>query len=343
MNQIPETRYLRLTGTPYQIGLILGEKLRSQLGADIDHYITQGPLRFQKDLDRATIQKGAMAWFGSLPQRYQTELEGMADGSGVPLETIAEWGFVDAGGQNACSGFILKQDDSIWVGRNNDLWVPDLWGYAIRRQVSGRLGYISFGMRGEIFAATGLNQAGLWLHYNWLPVFDKPEGTAWTPFVLLTEMLETCKDPDEVGRMLKNTTRTGGMLVFAIEGRKGTCAVFECSCCQVARQDCEGPFLAATNHYQHLPTPELPEAYAPDSVKRLLRLESRLQSLSQQDQLLPESLISVLADPQIEQHEDGYGTVYANLCNPMDHQLWFTFGGYPAASQGNWQKIPWPF
>jgi len=343
MNQIPETRYLRLNGTPYQIGLILGEKLRSQLAEDIAHYITQGPLRFQKGLDRATIQKGAMQWFRSLPQRYQTELEGMSDGSGVPLEIIAEWGFVDAGGHNACSSFILKEGDSLWVGRNNDLWVPDLWGYAIRRQVSGRLGYISFGMRGEIFAATGLNHAGLWLHYNWLPVFDKPDDSAWTPFVLLTEMLETCKDLNEIETILKNTTRTGGMLIFAMEGRKGTCAVFECSCCQVARQDCEGDFLAGTNHYRLLPTPETPETYAPDSVKRLVRLQSRLQTLSQKEQNRPDDLIDILADPHIEQHQDGYGTVYATLCNPTEHQLWFTFGGYPAASQGSWQKISWPF
>ncbi len=339
-HHIPEDRYLRLSGTPYQIGLALGEKLRSQLEKDIDHYIQDGPMRFN-NLSADAVTKGAMAWFKSLPRRYQTELEGLADGSGVSLQKIAEWGFVDSGGRQGCSGFILKRDGQLWIGRNNDLWVPDLWGYAIRRQVSGRLGYISFGMRGEIFAATGLNQAGLWLHYNWLPAFDAPTSPAWTPFVLLTEMLETCKNPDEVEAILRNTQRTGGMLVFAAEGRQGQCALLECSCQQVARIDCQTPFIAGANHYQQLPTPKSPEDYAADSCKRLAQLTARLESLSENPQ--PEELISVLADPDVEQRQEGYGTVYANICDPIQKKLWFTFGGFPAASQGRWQPIPWPF
>ena len=30
-NRIPEDRYLRVSGTPYQVGLVLGEALQSQL------------------------------------------------------------------------------------------------------------------------------------------------------------------------------------------------------------------------------------------------------------------------------------------------------------------------
>jgi hypothetical protein len=337
IHNIPDDRYLRLTGTPYQIGLTLGEKLGGQLEADIDRYLHQGPGRFC-DLDWAALSAGAMDWHRSLPQRYQTELEGMADGSGVPLQRIAEWGYVDAGG---CSGYLRKEGQHLWIGRNNDLWVPDLWGYAIRRQVNGRLGFISFGMRGEIFAATGLNQAGLWLHYNHLPAFVPPEGPAWTPYVLLTEMLETCKNPEEVETVLRTTKRTSGMLVFAAEGRQGTWAVLECSPQEVARLDCPGDFIAGTNHYQALQTPDPPESYAPESVARLRKLEGLLDALPASSN--PETLIRVLAHPGVEQCDDGYGTVYANLCSPTQQKLWFTLGGFPAASQGNWQPIPWPF
>ena len=233
----------------------------------------------------------------------------------------------------------MKAD--VWVGRNNDLWVPDLWGYAIRRQVTGRLATLIFGMRGELFAATGLNQAGLWLHYNWLPPVNFPAAQdAWTPYVLLTEILETCKDVDEAESRLESTNRTGGMLVFAADGN-GNGAIFECSCTDIHRQDLNDTFLAGTNHYQYLSVPSNSPDEPPDSIERLTVLATKLNELP--DLPTTEDLIRVLADPSVEQHRLDYGTVYANLYAPLTRQLWFTFGGFPAASRGNWQPIPWPF
>ena len=340
INRIPEERYLRVSGTPYQVGLILGEALESQLAQDIDHYLSDGPLKFG-EIDQKSLTEGAMAWFETLPQRFRKELEGLADGSGVPIQRIAEWNFADAKSTKGCSGFLLRKDGAIWLGRNNDLWVPDLWGYAIRRNITGRLGTINFGMRGELFAATGLNQAGLWLHYNWLPSFEPIAINGWTPYVLLTELLETCKNVDEVESRLRETTRTGGMLIFALEGKLGSGAMIECSPSQIVRRDLDQAFLAGTNHYQHLPTPQPPSDYAPKSVARLEALQTHLTALPQS--LQANDLMAVLAEPTIEQRGPDYGTVYANLYHPASRQIWFTFGGYPAASRGNWQQIPWAF
>jgi predicted choloylglycine hydrolase len=340
LNRIPEERYLRVSGTPYQVGLIMGEALESQLANDIDHYLNNGPLKFG-EIDPQNLTEGAMAWFDSLPRRFRKELEGLADGSGVPLQRIAEWNYADADSTRGCTGFLIRRDGEIWLGRNNDLWVPDLWGYAVRRQITGRLGTINFGMRGELFAATGLNQAGLWLHYNWLPSFETVAINGWTPYVLLTELLETCKNIDEVETRLKETTRTGGMLIFALEGKQGSGAIIECSPTKSRRQNLEAEFLAGTNHYQYLPTPQHPGDYTPESVARLDAIRNRLQSLPHA--LSADALISVLSDPKIEQHREDYGTVYANLYHPASQQVWFTFGGFPAASNGNWHQIPWAF
>jgi hypothetical protein len=338
--QFPEDRYLRVNGTPYQVGLLMGEALQSHLARDINNYLNNGPLKFG-EIDQKTLTEGAMAWFETLPQRFRKELEGLADGSGVPIRRIAEWNFADAGSSTGCSGFMLRTNGAIWLGRNNDLWVPDLWGYAIRRQITGRLGTINFGMRGELFAATGLNQAGLWLHYNWLPSFEPVAIAGWTPYVLLTELLETCKNVDEVEARLQETTRTGGMLIFALEGNKGAGAIIECSPTQIVRCDLDQAFLAGTNHYQFLSTSQKPVDYAPKSVARLEALETYLNALPQS--LQPNDLMAVLAEPAVEQRGFDYGTVYANLYHPASQQIWFTFGGYPAASRGNWQRIPWAF
>ncbi len=341
MKAIPKKRYLTLSGSAFNVGFSLGKTLQETLAKDIEHYIQTGPIKFGS-ITLETIQMGAMNWYEGLPKRFQAEMAGMAQGSGVPLQRIAEWGFADAGGGIGCSGFMLRDHSDIWIGRNNDLWVPDLWGYAIQRKVTGRLGVLTFGMRGELFAATGLNEAGLWLHYNWLPTFNTPSGAAWTPYVLLTEILETCGDVDEVEALLKGTVRTGGMLIFAAQGEGSKCALFECAPQEMFRQDLQEDFLAGTNHYQWLSTPQSPSTYAPESAARLKRLKALIANLPESPK--PQDLISILADPDVEQHQPDYGTVTANLCSPTKQALWFTFGGgFPAASQGRWAQIPWPY
>ena len=342
METLHQNRYTSLHGTPFEVGLALGTALRDTLSADIEHYLEEGPLKLG-DLTRAALDSGAMGWFDSLPERFQQEMQGMADGSCVPIQHIAAWGYADAGGRPACSGFLLQTGENLWVGRNNDLWVPDLWGYAIERHIPGRLATLAFGMRGEIFAATGLNEAGLWLHYNWLPAYSRPSGKGWTPYVLLTEMLETCQSIDEVEMILKKTQRSGGMLIFAGQSNpdKPRAALLECAPQSVHRTNLTGHFLAGTNHYQRLVTPEPGEVYAPQSVQRLTRMEECLSALG--DQIDPASLIGILADPGVEQRQADYGTVYSNLVCLNQRQLCFTLGGFPAASQGNWQNLPWPF
>jgi hypothetical protein len=341
LSAIPPARYLRLTGTAYQVGYQLGERLKSTLRADIDHYLSEGPLKFQ-EITQDQLTADAMPWYLTLPRRYRSEMEGLADGSGVQISRIAEWAYADSGGRPNCSAFLLKTAEGVWVGRNNDLWVPDLWGYAIRRQVTGRLGTLIFGMRGELFAATGLNQTGLWLHYNWLPPVDRDAGKdAWTPYVLLTEILETCKNVDEVEARLKATHRTGGMLVFAVANDDGMSAMLECSCTQVSRRDLTGKFLAGTNHYQQLSGFSRVSDEISGSIQRLNTLTTRLNRLPETPTI--QDLIAVLADPGVEQHRPDFGTVCSNLYKANSQRLWFTFGGYPAASRGNWQPMPWPF
>ena len=342
METLSQNRHLALHGTPYQVGRALGTALNNTLTTDITHYLENGPLKFG-DLCLQTIQSGAMGWFESLPERFRQEMQGMAEGSVVPIEKIAAWGFADAGGKKACSGFLLRAGEDLWVGRNNDLWVPDLWGYAIERHVPGRLATLSFGMRGEIFAATGLNEAGLWLHYNWLPAFDLPSGEAWTPYVLLTEMLETCQSIDQVETIVKETRRTGGMLIFAAKQNTTTAstALLECTPKSVIRKDLEGRFLAGTNHYQVFSTHQPPEVYASNLVKRLHALKTALSALPESPKAV--DLIGVLADPAVEQHQPDYGTVYSNLACLNRREYWFTFGGFPAASRGRWEQITWPY
>jgi hypothetical protein len=58
---------------------------------------------------------------------------------------------------------------------------------------------------------------------------------------------------------------------------------------------------------------------------------------------LPADLIQILADDEIERREKDIITVYSNVACPNTGEIWYTFGGYPAASKGNWQRLDWPW
>jgi hypothetical protein len=58
---------------------------------------------------------------------------------------------------------------------------------------------------------------------------------------------------------------------------------------------------------------------------------------------LPWDLVRILADAGVEVRGQDYGTVYANVACPSQHTVWYTFGGYPAASAGAWRRIEWPW
>ena len=70
-----------------------------------------------------------------------------------------------------------------------------------------------------------------------------------------------------------------------------------------------------------------------------------MQSLpaSQPPSNLPADLIRILADEGIERRETDLVTVYSNMACPSTGEIWYTFGGYPAASQGAWQRLKWPW
>jgi hypothetical protein len=130
-------------------------------------------------------------------------------------------------------------------------------------------------------------------------------------------------------------------MLFAIDGKTDEFAIFECSCRQYSKRTPLGEWLVGTNHYCSLPMDENSES----SESRYERLEGLITTLvSYPDKVnIPADLIAILADPQVEAHEENFGTVCANLACPGTGQVWHTFGGFPAASKGDWHQIDWPW
>lgn len=327
-------------GTPYQAGYSLGQKLGERLDANIQTYIQF--ISQRGSLDEGKLKAEAMAWLRRLPARFKEEYEGMAEGSGLPLERFAEWCYADQCVNGQCSGFIARLQGKTWVARNNDYYAPGLWGYGLISEIDGRIPTLTFGLEGDILTSTGVNRQKLWLHYNFLPATDVPEASKpnLDPQVFLAEALETCADMDSLELLLAEKNRKGGMLLFVIDGKNNDFAMYECTCNHFYRRDPSGNWTAGTNHYCLCGN----KGNFSESAARLNRLWLLITSLAQQVEPIhpPDDFIHILQDEWIEGRDELNGTVFANVACPDTGEIWYTFGGYPAASQGNWQKIHWP-
>lgn len=222
------SRIHHFKGTPYEIGLAAGRRLASRLEGTFAHYIDS--MADSSDMEK--LHAGALPWLRGLPKRFQDEFEGMAKGANVPLGRLAEWAYIEECEKKECSGAICVFNDHAWVARNNDTYVPELWGYVMIREVDGRIPSINFTMEGDVFTPTGINKEKLWLHYNFLPVWDGPRpGKPHVPaYVFLTEALELCRTISDVEALLNETDRDGGMLLFAADGKTDEFALFDCMC-----------------------------------------------------------------------------------------------------------------
>jgi len=320
----------------------MGRALGPRLGQNVSRYLRMRPPR-PGAIDAERLHREALPWLRTLPARFQEEMEGLAEGADLPIERLAEWSYVECCIAEGCSGLAIRLGGETWVARNNDMFVPDAWGYVSIRALAGRIPTLSFGLEGDVFTTTGLNRERLWLHHQAIPCPDGPRpGRLHLPsFVVLTDLLETCSTLKQVEARLGEVDRDDGMLLFAVEGLSGEFAVLECASSSHLRRSGEGRFLVATNHAAGPGWP----APGGDSLARQERLSALAEALYARGTFaaLPRDLIAILADPGVERRGPDMPTVYANACCPRSGETWFTFGGYPAASRGAWARLDWPF
>ena len=341
-------RICHFKGNPREIGFAAGRMLGNKLEQTVNHYIANQPI--PKDMEK--LHTGALPWLCSLPKRFQEEFEGLAEGANIPLQRLVEFIYIEECEVKQCSGAIYPFENQVWVARNNDTYVPELWGYVTIREVEGRIPTINFSMQGDIFTPTGINKEKLWLHYNFLSVWDEPASNKphVPAYVFLTEALELCRNISDVESLLNETDRDGGMLLFAVDGKKNDFALFECLCSQYYKREPTNSWIVGTNHFCACEDLTLSDADEEPlgTLSRFSRMENLIQSLSasQTSPNLPVDLIRILADDKIERRESRdkqVVTAYSNVACPSTGEIWYTFGGYPAASKGAWHRLEWPW
>lgn len=340
-------RLYHCRGSPFEIGIAMGRALGRRLEANIDRYI-QERLLPEAQLDRERWQTGSLPWLESLPSRFLEEFKGLSQGSGLPLQRLAEWVFLEVLLDSQCSGVICLLDGHAWVARNNDTFAPDMWGYATIREVSGRIPAISFCLEGDVFTPSGVNHEQLWLHYNYLPATDAPDPAKphLPAYAFVVEALETCRSLQDVEGLLASLQREGGMLLFAVDGKAEQFALYECNCTSARKLHASDSWLVGTNHRQsHSPGFPSADLDSLNTYRRYERLEQLVHELYQQELAQPvhTSLIQILADDGVEKRRGDIQTAYSNVACPGRKEIWYTFGGCPSASHGDWQRLEWPW
>ena len=331
-------RTAHFRGTPREVGVAAGRLLGQRLEENISHYIQRRP-RASEVLDKVRLQTESMRLFRSLPARFQEELEGLAEGAGIPVQRVAEWVAVEQCVEARCSGLISVIDGHAWVGRNNDFLVPEAFGFVAIKEINGRIPTVTFGMEGDVFTVSGINQEQLWIHSQYLPAPDRPRpDVAHFPgYIILPEALETCSSIRDVERLLGAVDRDTGEIWFVADGKTDEFVLFECNCQDYVRRDPVEGRLYATNHTGSTGPAEISES----SARRFRRLIDLVGNNVWEE--LPDDLIAILADDAVEQRADEYITVESMVACPAEKKLWYTLGGCPAASLGKWTRISWPW
>jgi hypothetical protein len=102
-------RISHFKGIPYEIGFAAGQKLVHRLVQIIDSYT--GGVAASKDLQK--LRSGTRPWLHGLPMRFQAEFEGMVEGANVPLQSLAEWAYIEECDANQCSSAIYQVEDKV--------------------------------------------------------------------------------------------------------------------------------------------------------------------------------------------------------------------------------------
>lgn len=169
LEQIDGALVLHLKGTPYEMGYQHGALLREHVRQNMHHLlevkakehtlVQLGPL---KVTPRAAIETILRIEAPYIDARYNEELRGLSDGSGLPLADAKVGNFIPE--LFHCSGFAIAntatKDGEIYHGRVLDYAVD--WGLQehaviIVSEPNGRVPWVNISYAGFIGSVTGMN------------------------------------------------------------------------------------------------------------------------------------------------------------------------------------------
>lgn len=350
-----------LEGTPYQVGRQQGEALKNDEKRAA--YLTP-TLPFLDGYSRREAQM-ALDYFECYCPGLKKEIQGAADGFGVPVEEIAFLGGKNkvngfssipvsepasgtnqARGGNSCSQLVVLPSSTtnghLYAAQNTDFVPADLDLRLCTTRVQGKPAHIGFS--DMIFGrGGGINEYGLCVTTSWGAPMMWPPGEGLPYFAVVRALLDRCSNVVEALHALA-AIPVAWCTNFIVSDPGGEAALVEVAgedrAVKRIGKDSSDRFLCATNHYTF---PEL-HAYSTnrrrESVTRRQTIESRIGTSVQVNK---EMIRNLLSEPFphgvcLHHYADGMGTLWSTIFDVTEIAVDVCFGA-PSSDENQWRSF----
>jgi len=251
--------FLYVKGDSYEIGLQYGVLLKEEMNsfyvhvdsffnAMMDKVYKESPWYLDIIIKISTpfvIKKKLNSYRKRIPKDYLTQLKGVSEGLGVPLDDILKVTF----GPDfiSCSSFIKNVNSRIIHGRNADHDILDFFSkYPLiaHYDKDGKYSYIDIGIIGTPFAVTGINEHGLTLSWSQATTSTSKPFNGEGTMLMFNRILEECRNLSDVDKTPKNVDRFVTM-IGSLEDLTG--AAYDIVDEKAVRTDLRDGYIYATN------------------------------------------------------------------------------------------------
>jgi predicted choloylglycine hydrolase len=353
--------HIVLEGTPYQVGRQQAEALKVS-GARAGFLTPTLPF-----LDAFTPREAqrALDYIERICPGLRDEIQGAADGYGVPLEEIAFLGGkskedgsspIPVGGEGAgvnqpgggggCSQFIvlrsLTDDGHLYAAQNTDCGPDDLDLRLCTTRVQGKPAHIGFS--DMIFGRTGgINEHGLCVNTTWGAPMMWPPGEGVPYFIVVRALLDRCRTVSQALDALAAIPVAWCTNITLCDPAGEAALVEVAGSVRAVVRGGNGPappFLAATNHFT---SPEL-NAYRTDvRCESLVRKDTITSCLGNGARISKDEIRALLSEPFpggvcLHHYRDGLGTLWSTITDVSASAVEVCFGA-PSSEANSWRRF----
>jgi len=214
---------LHVKGTPYEMGFQHGKLLKDLIEKNVTAFIDNAPSSLTSRIN--SFQQNLPTLMSYVPERFQEEMRGVADGSGIPLKKIIALNIFPE--MFHCSGITVSDAAT----KNQDLYHVRVLDYSIGKNLQNTAvlmvvqpenghAFANVSYAGFIGSVTGMNdqhiamgEIGGWGygHWNGMPMS-----------FLFRDVLERASNLEEAKQLLTETPRTCEYYYILSDGKNKT-------------------------------------------------------------------------------------------------------------------------
>lgn len=202
----PNLDWIRITGTPYDIGFALGQRGRHAVHENL---LTSDPWTRAVSADHRPAILRMVAGTKELFPEIYSEIVGLADGLELPFDDVFAWncrGDLFASTSDGCTTIQMPGEDIV-IAHNED-GLPFFDGHCFITEIAGSGNFTSFCYPGSIPGHTfAVTDTGLVMTANNLRLTGV---TSDVPRMVLGRAMLNCRSLDDVRNLLGDVPASGG-------------------------------------------------------------------------------------------------------------------------------------